>query len=344
MCSLAPRPDTEESVEPGDGSSSPPPPPAKGYDLSFLDKLDDPNFNPFQTKTAVANTFDTSSVPPPSEASPAAAVGDKDKKSAAEISGEASGEMKTLPESAPTSKKPAAVQDKPLKKALPAKPWLKKKAVAAAQPAPVVEKGEMAGEGQAEAGTVAKGGYNMDFLDQLEDPNFNPFQTKSRVVSEEEAILPPSRSSADLPSSSSAGLPSSSSADLPSSSSAAVSLSSSCAASIHPPTSSLSAADPADIAFADSSSSVVAVTTSPAVVTSLSSSTAAADSSVSAAAVPSSLSANSPTEASAAAVLDSLLVADIEKPHHPARLNPGNQIQENLHFIFWTCRLVPISN
>ncbi len=346
MCSLAPRPDTKESLEPGDGSSSPPPPPAKGYDLSFLDKLDDPNFNPFQTKTAVANTFDTSAVPP-------AAAGDTDKKPFVEVSCEASGEMKTLPDSAPTSKKPAAVQEKPPKKALPAKPWLKKRAPAAAQPAPVVEKGEAAG-GE-EAGIVAKGGYNMDFLDQLEDPNFNPFQTKSRVVSEEEAILPssspadlPSSSSADLPSSSSADLPSSSSAHLPSSSSAhlpssasahlpssssadlpsnspaTVSLSSSCSATNHPsshPAANTAAADPSDTASADLLSSAAAVPISPAVVAS---SPVAADPS-SAAAVPSSLSDRSLAQAPAAAVLDSLLAADIEEPHHPARLNPGNQ-------------------
>merc|ERR1719234_1421503 len=35
-------------------------PPAKGYNLDFLDKLDDPNYNPFETKTAVLNNFDSS--------------------------------------------------------------------------------------------------------------------------------------------------------------------------------------------------------------------------------------------------------------------------------------------
>ena len=29
---------------------------------------------------------------------------------------------------------------------------------------------------------VPKGGYNLDFLDNLDDPNFNPFETKSKVV------------------------------------------------------------------------------------------------------------------------------------------------------------------
>ena len=27
-----------------------------------------------------------------------------------------------------------------------------------------------------------KGGYNLDFLDNLDDPNFNPFETKTKVV------------------------------------------------------------------------------------------------------------------------------------------------------------------
>ena len=30
--------------------------------------------------------------------------------------------------------------------------------------------------------SVPKGGYNLDFLDNLDDPNFNPFETKTKVV------------------------------------------------------------------------------------------------------------------------------------------------------------------
>ena len=30
--------------------------------------------------------------------------------------------------------------------------------------------------------SIPKGGYNLDFLDNLDDPNFNPFETKSKVV------------------------------------------------------------------------------------------------------------------------------------------------------------------
>ena len=35
-------------------------PPTKSYNLDFLDNLDDPNFNPFATKTAVKESFDAS--------------------------------------------------------------------------------------------------------------------------------------------------------------------------------------------------------------------------------------------------------------------------------------------
>eukprot|EP00091_Calanus_sinicus_P000923 TRINITY_DN10887_c0_g1_i1.p1 TRINITY_DN10887_c0_g1~~TRINITY_DN10887_c0_g1_i1.p1 ORF type:complete len:112 (-),score=25.84 TRINITY_DN10887_c0_g1_i1:228-563(-) len=36
------------------------PVPSKGYNMDFLDQLDDPNFNPFETKTAVKNNFEDS--------------------------------------------------------------------------------------------------------------------------------------------------------------------------------------------------------------------------------------------------------------------------------------------
>merc|ERR1719450_743795 len=41
--------------------------PSKGYNLEFLDKLDDPKFNPFETKTTIVENFDYS-VPTASEA------------------------------------------------------------------------------------------------------------------------------------------------------------------------------------------------------------------------------------------------------------------------------------
>ena len=38
-----------------------PPAPKGAYNLDFLDNLDDPNFNPFETKTKVENKFETKS-------------------------------------------------------------------------------------------------------------------------------------------------------------------------------------------------------------------------------------------------------------------------------------------
>merc|ERR1719500_1429673 len=46
--------------------------PKKSYNMDFLDQLDDPNFNPFETKTAVKEQFDTSA--PVSEPSPSKTV------------------------------------------------------------------------------------------------------------------------------------------------------------------------------------------------------------------------------------------------------------------------------
>ena len=39
--------------------------PSKGYSLDFLDNLDDPNFNPFETKTSIVQKFDDPSEPTP---------------------------------------------------------------------------------------------------------------------------------------------------------------------------------------------------------------------------------------------------------------------------------------
>ena len=39
-----------------------PVPPAKGYNLDFLEDLDDASFNPFKTVTAIKDTFATSTI------------------------------------------------------------------------------------------------------------------------------------------------------------------------------------------------------------------------------------------------------------------------------------------
>jgi len=51
---------------PSETEDEPLPPAPKGaYNLDFLDNLDDPNFNPFETKTKVENKFETKSDSPP---------------------------------------------------------------------------------------------------------------------------------------------------------------------------------------------------------------------------------------------------------------------------------------
>ena len=138
-------------------------PPAKGYNLDFLDNLDDPNFNPFETKTAVTATF-TESAPVPSNS-----------QTEPSVNTESSETLKSTPK---PETKPAA------KKPLPKKPWLKskKKPVTAAPaektPTPAVEEQK---EEDVEEKVPSKG-YNLDFLDNLDDPNFNPFETKTAVI------------------------------------------------------------------------------------------------------------------------------------------------------------------
>ena len=61
--------------------------------------------------------------------------------------------------------------EKPKKKPLPPKPWLKKKKNPSSTKTPP---------------KPATGGYNLDFLDKLDDPNFDPFATKSNVVNDGE--------------------------------------------------------------------------------------------------------------------------------------------------------------
>ena len=136
--------------------------PSKGYNLDFLDNIDDPNFNPFETKTSVVETFqDTSSL--------------------------AEGNIPDL--SKDEEKVPIEVGNKEVKdevkkpkKELPAKPWLKKGKKKVEEPLKVEEDEEL---------KVPAKGYNLDFLNNLEDPNFDPFATKTSVINVEE----PSKSS-----------------------------------------------------------------------------------------------------------------------------------------------------
>ncbi|KAK7073519.1 hypothetical protein SK128_022754, partial [Halocaridina rubra] len=199
-----------------------PVPPTKGYSLDFLDNLDDPNFNPFTTKTAVRNT------PPPSpEASrrlpplKPAVKKKKDKKEGQTIISTFN-ENRSAPEG--VSETEATVENRLQKEAelkpkddfaspedvevtfeettSPRKtpPKLNRKSVPNKKPVrrptskpKILEKNNNTLENESVNGTDHKldaddelpippaKGYNLDFLDSLDDPNYNPFATKSSV-------------------------------------------------------------------------------------------------------------------------------------------------------------------
>merc|ERR1711963_623171 len=127
-------------------------PPSKGYNLDFLDKLDDPNFNPFETKSGVTVSFDESAPVPGA--------------------GTLSSEVKESPIAADESKSKSQ-EPQPVKKPLPKKPWLKKKTVA--PPAAETNEDDI-NKSEEEEIKVPSKGYNLDFLDKLDDPNLNPFE------------------------------------------------------------------------------------------------------------------------------------------------------------------------
>ena len=80
-------------------------PPSKGYNLDFLDNLDDPNFNPFETKSGVTVCFSESAPVAQAQAFPQTSI-------------------------AVTSEEPEEPSNEdaqPQKKPLPKKPWLKSK-------------------------------------------------------------------------------------------------------------------------------------------------------------------------------------------------------------------------
>jgi len=142
------------------------PVPSKGYNLDFLDNLDDPNFNPFETKTAVKNQFDaTESLPVQEEAS-------ENKENILNTTSKT--ELKKVEED--TKDGSEEKKEEKVKKPLPKKPWLNK---TKKKPPPRVEAEPTEGE---DVIPVPTKGYNMDFLDKLDDPNFNPFETKTAVV------------------------------------------------------------------------------------------------------------------------------------------------------------------
>ena len=157
----APAPETsgvDEPTKDGEGSSSPPPP-SKGYNLDFLSQLDDPNFNPFETKTAVRGSFDVTTEPKESNETDVTNV-----------------DLKSNNSLTPESDKSEEIAKPAEKKKEVPKPWLKKKKK------PVPKPASEPTESLEDPIPAPAKGYNLDFLDNMDDPNFNPFVTKTNVV------------------------------------------------------------------------------------------------------------------------------------------------------------------
>ena len=146
--------------------------PSKGYNLDFLENLDDPNLNPFQTKTAIVDKFDDSAPVAETETILPSPVSVETGSAEPELSVEKEPEQK--------------IEDVKPKKELPPKPWLKKTKKPAAKPAVIAEPAkEEPAEDESKTDEeirIPTKGYNLDFLDNLDDANFNPFQTKTAVV------------------------------------------------------------------------------------------------------------------------------------------------------------------
>lgn len=135
-------------------------PPKKGYNLDFFDKLDDPNFDPFSTKTTVNNSPDKNNGPAAESKKPNEAPKPKEKAEKRPVAG-------------PPKEKGVVTQ-----KTLPVKEDAEIKTMKPKED-PIEEKME----GQEEDEIIPpKKGYNLDFLDNLDDPNLDPFSTKTTVT------------------------------------------------------------------------------------------------------------------------------------------------------------------
>ncbi|CAL4073647.1 unnamed protein product, partial [Meganyctiphanes norvegica] len=137
--------------------------PKKGYNLDFLDNLDDPNFNPFETKTAIVNKF---------------------------TANEKSSTKKSVKNDVTEPKNEDILdsEEKPKPKAVAPKKTPTKKGISVKkQPKAKVESKDSSVENLPENTSnddlpeLPKKGYNLDFLDNLDDPNFNPFESRTTV-------------------------------------------------------------------------------------------------------------------------------------------------------------------
>jgi len=160
-----------------------PPAPKGAYNLDFLDNLDDPNFNPFETKTKVENKFDekieTKQPDVPKE---------QPTKAQPEVQSEKPDVPSEKPDVASENLDELNVDFEPPKRAPPKlgqrRPPVKKKVKKVVKP-------EVTKEPEADdAPLPAKGAYAVDF-DKFDDPNYNPFETKSKVSNQEPDLPKP---------------------------------------------------------------------------------------------------------------------------------------------------------
>ncbi|XP_066960318.1 transforming acidic coiled-coil-containing protein 3-like isoform X2 [Macrobrachium rosenbergii] len=192
------------------------PVPKKVYQLDFLDNLDDPSFNPFATKSSVMNSPGNGSLSSKSDAeaneekkSKGEATATAEEKQCAQstkktdssqtfegkeftqmpeekismqISEESetsqTSEDKVSSQTTEAGEKSGTSKPKVIKKAM--KPTLKKRAPVVKSK--VEETGVNSNEKEEKDISLAKKAYHLDFLDNLDDPSFNPFASKSSVA------------------------------------------------------------------------------------------------------------------------------------------------------------------
>jgi len=121
--------------------------PSKGYNFDMLEKLDDPNFNPFETKNSVVNNFETTDIKNVSEN---------------HLESEQNFENVESIKDAASSQPEDQTRCKTIEK--------------------VPEICDTQSAHSVEDTIPEPKNYNLDFLDKLDDPNFDPFSTKTKVV------------------------------------------------------------------------------------------------------------------------------------------------------------------
>ncbi|XP_064081259.1 uncharacterized protein LOC135197929 isoform X2 [Macrobrachium nipponense] len=181
------------------------------YQLDFLDNVDDPSFNPFATKSSVMNSpgngsFSLKSVVEVNEGKKikgeATATAEEkqctqatketessqifEEKESTQIPEEKISEVceasqtsedKTSSQPTKAGEKSGVSKPKVIKKAM--KPTLKKRAPVVKSK---VEESELNSNEREEEISLPKKSYQLDFLDNLDDPSFNPFTSKTSVA------------------------------------------------------------------------------------------------------------------------------------------------------------------